>query len=190
MFENPMNPLQNARILDEHCCENLYAYHYNMALKQFRAELLKGKFFRLQQKALHRNPLLYDWSTVKSGLHMHGSRYSGMKVVRIDSIIGSEGKTADFDLRFHPLSESGRERWVNMAIAYLSRTPLPPVQLLEIGGVYFIRDGHHRVSVGRAFQQVAIDAEVISWNAAPPFPRQSGLVPEYLYSLGSMDLPV
>ncbi|HSJ88083.1 MAG TPA: hypothetical protein VK909_12795, partial [Anaerolineales bacterium] len=106
-----------------------------MALKQFRAELLKGKFFRLQQKALHRNPLLYDWSTVKSGLHMHGSRYSGIKVVRIDSIIGSEGKTADFDLRFHPLSESGRERWVNMAIAYLSRTPLPPVQLLEIGGV-------------------------------------------------------
>jgi hypothetical protein len=173
MFENPMNLLQNARMLDDRCCENLYAHQYNTALNQFKAVLIKGTFFRLQQKILHRNPFLYDLNAVKTGLHMRGSCYAGMKVVRIDAIIGSEGKTSDFDLRFHPVSESSRERWVNMAVAYLSRTPLPPIQLIEIGGAYFLRDGHHRVSVGRAFGQVAIDAEVVRWNAAPPFPWQS-----------------
>lgn len=187
MFENFMNPLQNARILDDHCCENLYARQYNTALNQFRAVLLKGTLFRLQQKVLHRNRFLYDLNAVKASLHMRGSSYAGMKVVRITAIIGSEGKTSDFDLHFHPLSESARERWVNMAIAYLSRTPLPPIQLIEIGGAYFIRDGHHRVSVGRAFGQVAIDAEVVRWNAAPPFPWQpaacSAESPSFLNSL-------
>jgi hypothetical protein len=36
--------------------------------------------------------------------------------------------------------------------------------------VFFVRDGHHRISVGRAFGQVSMDAEVITWQAAPPFP--------------------
>lgn len=188
MFENPMNPLQNARVLDDHCCENSYAHQYNLALNQFKAALVKGKFFRLKAKALRRQPLLYDLNTVKSGLHLRGSLYAGLKVVRMDEIIGSEGRTSDFDMGFHPVSESARERWVNMAIAFLSRAALPPIQLVEIGGMYFIRDGHHRVSVARAFGQVAMDAEVITWNAAPPFPWQTREAPKKLLSLKRVNL--
>ena len=73
---------------------------------------------------------------------------------------------------FHPIKEASRERWVNMAMAYLSRLPLPPVELVQIGNVYFVRDGHHRISVSRAFGQASIDAEVITWQAVPPFPWQ------------------
>jgi len=39
---------------------------------------------------------------------------------------------------------------------------LPPVQLYEMGGIYFVRDGNHRVSVARAMGQEFIDAEVTS----------------------------
>jgi hypothetical protein len=103
---------------------------------------------------------------------VHGSSYTGIKVVPIRSIIGSEGRISDFDRGFHPLSEAARERWINIAMAYIARLPLPPIQLIEIGNAYFIRDGHHRASVGRAFGQSAMDAEVIAWNAVPPFPWQ------------------
>jgi hypothetical protein len=93
-------------------------------------------------------------------------------VVPIHSIIGSEGKVADFDMGFHPIKESSRERWVNMAMVYLCRLPMPPVELIQVGNAYFVRDGHHRISVSRAFGQTHIDAEVVTWQALPPFPWQ------------------
>jgi hypothetical protein len=109
-------------------------------------------------------------------------------VVPINSIIGSEGRIADFDIDFHPMSEAVCERWVNMAIVHLSRLPLPPIQLIQIGDAYFVRDGHHRISVSRAFGQVAMDAQVITWKAQPPFPWQKHTLSEKLYPLANLDL--
>ena len=37
---------------------------------------------------------------------------------------------------------------------------MPPVDLLRIGEIYFVRDGHHRVSVARALGRTDIDAFV------------------------------
>jgi hypothetical protein len=33
-----------------------------------------------------------------------------------------------------------------------------------VGDDYFVRDGHHRISVARAFGREQIDAEVIVWD--------------------------
>jgi len=170
LFENRMNPFENAHLLDGHRSGNLYARQYNTALNQFKSTLFKGKILRMKRKLLNQKQDLYDLNVLKPDLHVRGSCYAGIKVVPIGAIIGSEGRTADFDVNYVPLSESARERWVNMAIAYLARLPLPPVQLIQVGEAYFVRDGHHRISVSRAFGQMAMDAEVITWKAAPPFP--------------------
>ncbi len=175
MFENRMNPFENIHLLEKHASETMYTHRYNTALNQFKLSLFKGKVFCLKSRVLHRGHDLYDLETLKPDLHVHASCYSGIKVVPIRSIIGSEGRTADFDAEFHPLNEAGRERWVNMAIAYLSFLPLPPIQLIQIGDGYFVRDGHHRISVSQAFGQLAMDAEVITWKASPPFPWQTDI---------------
>lgn len=187
MFENRMNPFQNADLLGYRPCENIYSLQYNTALNQFRTTRSKGNLARLKRRILRRPQSLYDLHALKSQLGVRGSCYSGIQVVRIDSIIGSEGRTADFDMDFHPIHEAARERWVNMAMAYLARIPLPPIQLIRIGDAYFLRDGHHRVSVSKAFGQVAMDAEVITWNAAPPFPWQTETIPakKKTYALNS-----
>ena len=39
---------------------------------------------------------------------------------------------------------------------------MPPIQLYEIGGVYFVRDGNHRVSVAKTQKVEFIDAVVTS----------------------------
>ena len=188
MFENQMNPFQFPNIQDGHHSVDIYTQQYNTALNRFRTTLLQGNFFRLERKLLHRQSFLYDLNTIKANLHVRGSSYAGIKVVRIDSIIGSEGRIADFDNGFHPMSETTRERWMNIAIAHIARLPLPPIQLTEIGDAYFIRDGHHRVSVAHAFGQSAMDAEVITWNAAPPFPWQPCCASENIYSIKSAEL--
>jgi hypothetical protein len=172
MFENPSNSMQSTYLLESNYSEDIHTRRCNVALNQFKAALLKGKFFRIKARMLHRPSFLHDLNAAKPGLLLHGSFYAGTKVVRIDSIIGSEGRTSDFDMEFHPISEEARQRWVSVAIAYLQRLPLPPVELIQIGDAYFVRDGHHRISVSRAFGQIAIDAEVIAWKATPPFPWQ------------------
>ncbi len=173
MFDNRINIFDASYLLNTGGSENIHAHQYNIALNRFNSTLFKGKLLHLKRKILNRRQKLYDLNTLKPGLHVRGSFYAGVKVVPIHSIIGSEGRATDFDIDFHPLNEAAQERWVSLAVAYVSRLPLPPIQLIQVGEAYFVRDGHHRVSVARAFGQAAIDAEVITWKAYPPFPWQS-----------------
>ncbi len=86
--------------------------------------------------------------------------YQGMQTVPIDLIVGSEGRYRDFNGHFLPRREHLRARWVKVNMAHYEDIILPPVKLYEIGGVYFVRDGNHRVSVAKLRGQMAIDAEV------------------------------
>ncbi len=178
MFDIQMLSLQNASLDDKGSSQPDHRSHYNVALNKFRSTLSKGRVFRFLRRVLNHPQQLYDLNALKPDLHVHGTSYSGLRVVPIRAIIGSEGRSADFDIEFHPVSEKARERWVNMALAYQSHVSLPPVWLIQVGDSYFVRDGHHRVSVSRAFGQTAIDAEVITWKTPSPFPWQRGAITE------------
>ena len=43
---------------------------------------------------------------------------------------------------------------------------MPPISVYRIGEVYFVRDGHHRVSVARALGRTDIDAYVVESSPA------------------------
>jgi hypothetical protein len=93
-------------------------------------------------------------------------RYAGRKLVSLDAIRGTEGRAGDFDNQFYPLSDQTRQRWLSVANALEAGVPLPPVQLIQVGGEFFVRDGHHRISVARALGQTSIEADVSVLNAA------------------------
>jgi hypothetical protein len=173
MFENRITSFNDFETPGSGSSRNAFAHQYNTALNHFRSFILQGKISRLKNRIAHRPSWLYDLNALKPCLSLRGSFYAGIQVVPVCSIIGSEGKTSDFDMGFHPIKETFRERWVGMALAYLSRLPLPPVQLIQVGDAYFVRDGHHRLSVSRAFGQTSVDAEVITWQGTPPFPWQT-----------------
>jgi hypothetical protein len=44
--------------------------------------------------------------------------------------------------------------------------PLPPVSLIQVGDRFYVRDGHHRVSVARALGQQYIEADITVWELA------------------------
>ena len=101
----------------------------------------------------------------QTGTGVQGGHSAGRQQVRLADIRGTEGRASDFDDQFYPLSELTRKRWVSVARAMEAGLALPPVQLIRVGGEYFVRDGHHRVSVARALGQETIDADVTVWAA-------------------------
>jgi hypothetical protein len=98
-----------------------------------------------------------------SGISREGA-YVGMRTVAIETICGSEERAEDFDNLFRPLSHHNRDRWVSVAEARLRGVALPAVQLIEKGGRYYVRDGHHRISVAQALGETYIDAEIVRWQ--------------------------
>jgi hypothetical protein len=52
----------------------------------------------------------------------------------------------------------------------LMHTPLPAVELLQVGNAYFVRDGNHRISVARTLGIRCLDAQVTVWQAACALP--------------------
>ncbi len=105
---------------------------------------------------------LLSFNDVKEILKPKNEVYVGMQSVPIAKIAGSEGRYRDFDNHFLPTSAYLRRRWESIDEARLTDVNLPPILLYEIGGLYFVRDGNHRVSVAKAQGVEFIDAEVIS----------------------------
>ncbi len=105
---------------------------------------------------------LISFSDIKKLLKPDNEVYKGMQVIPVKLIVGSEGRYEDFDSQFFPKSMHLRSRWEHIDMAHLRDISLPPISLYELGGVYFVRDGNHRVSVAKAKGIEFIDAEVVS----------------------------
>lgn len=88
----------------------------------------------------------------------------GIQTVSIDSISGSESRSTDFDREWRPLKSVNRERWTDIAVAHQSDISLPAIDLIKLGDRYFVRDGHHRLSVAKHRGQVEIEANVTEWR--------------------------
>jgi hypothetical protein len=110
----------------------------------------------------HSNELL-SLQRVLSEHRVRGSHHGGLQTVEIAQIRGSEGRSEDFDAAFRPLKGHTRGKWMSVALARLKGVALPAVELAQVGDAYFVMDGHHRISVARAFGQESIEAEVTVW---------------------------
>lgn len=90
----------------------------------------------------------------------------GVRVVDAEKIVGSVGRSKDFDSRFLPLRASAGERWKRVDLAFHQGKGLPPVSLYKLGDAYFVLDGNHRVSVARYHGLQTVEAEVTEfWPA-------------------------
>jgi hypothetical protein len=104
--------------------------------------------------------VILPYEEVVQALGFESERSVGLQVVPLDAIVGTVDRGRDFDRRFRPTSRRVRSRWEQIATAMRRGEAMPPVDLLRIGEIYFVRDGHHRVSVSRALGREDIDAYV------------------------------
>jgi hypothetical protein len=103
---------------------------------------------------------LLSYDEIKEKLHIGGPIYRGVQTVRVDQIAGSLNRYHEFDRVFLPASDKLAARWQSVNRAFYQEISLPPVVLYKVGEVYFVVDGHHRVSVAREQGQLFIEAEV------------------------------
>jgi len=104
--------------------------------------------------------LVLPYEEVVQALGFVTERSVGLNVVALDVIVGTVDRSRDFDRRFRPTSGRVRSRWEQIATAVRRGDAMPPVDLLRIGEIHFVRDGHHRISVARALGLADVDAYV------------------------------
>lgn len=129
-----------------------------------RTKALLGRVYSFM--AGHSRSLL-DLNTEVSERKIRGQHDAGSRTVPINRIKGSEGRSGDFDCDFNPMHTRSLDRWVSVAVARSSEATLPAVELIQLGEDYYVRDGHHRISVARAFGEEYIDAKVVVLELEP-----------------------
>ena len=111
---------------------------------------------------LRRQPReLLPFEEVRSRFLVRGQYDRGVQLVPISKIVGSQGRYSDFNRSFLPRGSRTKERWKQVSRARQRSIELPPVELYKLGGIYFVVDGNHRVSVARHAGQVDIRAHVM-----------------------------
>ncbi len=122
----------------------------------------KALFNEIQHLLTPEEASMISLESVRKVIKTQSETYIGMKVIPINKIVGSEGRYKDFDSQFFPKHSVMKERWEHVDEAVIKDIVLPPIKVYELGGLYFVRDGNHRVSVAKAKGVEFIDAEVIS----------------------------
>ena len=123
-------------------------------------------------RRLRREPddvaLMLPFEEVVEALGRAGQADLGLQVVPLDAIVGSVDRAVDFDRGLRPTSARLRSRWERINAAQRRGEALPPVSLYKIGDLYFVRDGHHRVSVAKSLGRTDIDAYVVEVSTRIP----------------------
>lgn len=126
---------------------------------------------------------LLSYDEVKGKLRIGGPIYRGIRTVEVAKIVGSVNRYRDFDDAFLPARNTIADRWTRVDRAFYEDISLPPVVLYKVGDIYFVVDGHHRVSVAREQGQEFIEAEVRECKVKVPVGPD--LRPEDLEILGA-----
>jgi hypothetical protein len=103
---------------------------------------------------------ILPFEEVVRALGRTGERRLGLELIPLDSIVGTVDRAQEFDREFRPTSPRVRERWQRINLAQRKGEAMPPIDVYRIGDLHFVKDGHHRVSVARAFGYRDINAYV------------------------------
>jgi hypothetical protein len=113
---------------------------------------------------LRRSPddvsLILPYNEVVAALGFRGEQHLGLRTIKLEAVVGSVEARRDFDRHFRPTSGRVRERWERLALAQRRGESIPPIEVYQVGDLYFVKDGHHRVSIAMATGQRTIDAHV------------------------------
>ena len=102
---------------------------------------------------------------------------AGIKVINLNEIVGTVGRTHEFDDEFYPKQDSSYYRWCDVAAAIYDGKAMPVLELYHVDNGYYIIDGNHRVSVMKALGQQFVEAHVIKLEDSVPPRCQTQEIP-------------
>lgn len=110
---------------------------------------------------------LMPFEVIKT-LEPRGEHYRGVRAIPVEQIVGSVDRYRDFDRSYRPKAQHLEDRWAHIRKLWRTGYIFEPIEVFQVGEVYFVKDGNHRVSVARTESQVFIEAEVIEIDVLVP----------------------
>ena len=139
---------------------------YLAALQDFQKARYRAKLEQIAARLHGRSASLLSFDDVRHKLRAGRAKKQGLQEIPLDAIVGSVSRYEDFTRNFLPKRDSEKERWANIeAIMTGAEGGLPPIEVYQIGEVYFVYDGNHRVSVARQVGLKLIEAYVTTLHA-------------------------
>ena len=136
------------------------------ALLDFRRARQKAAMERLLGTLTGRSTELLPYDEVRKYLRPLESANRQLHDIPLSAIVGSVNRYTDFSRTFLPRQESDMDRWARVRAGVETMLGLPPIEVYQVGELYFVLDGHHRVSVARQ-----LGAEVIQAYVTPVYTR-------------------
>lgn len=143
---------------------------FTSAKEDFRQARQKAALQEITARLTGKSTKLLSYEEVARKLRAAGQAARGLRDIPLDAIVGSVGRYSDFTRNFLPRQDSDEQRWadVKTAVADPRRGGLPPIEVYQIGEVYFVLDGNHRVSVARQMGATTIDAYIVEVKTRVP----------------------
>ena len=136
------------------------ARSYDQALQDFRRARQEAALRQLLNRFARRSNQLLAYNELSDKLTITDTVEHGLQEIPLQAIVGSVGRADDFTRDFLPKRDSDAERWANVKAAVIDMRGWPPIDVYQIGDVYFVKDGNHRVSVARQLGNETISAYV------------------------------
>jgi nucleotide-binding universal stress UspA family protein len=111
---------------------------------------------------------LLPFEQVRAKLGLLPSSDRGLREIPLDHIVGSEGRYNEFTRSFLPRVRRVRGRWQRVYAATEGEAGVPPIEVYQVGDVYFVKDGNHRVSVAREMGAKTVQAYVREFVSPVP----------------------
>jgi nucleotide-binding universal stress UspA family protein len=122
---------------------------YSWAVEDFRRARHRASLKALVARLRGGPSELLSYEDVSKKLGGRESPRRELKEIPLDAIVGSVGRYRDFTRDFLPRRDSDAGRWASVKVAMTGLVGVPPIEAYQMGDVYFVLDGNHRVSVAR-----------------------------------------
>ncbi len=149
---------------------SLDRFTYQGAIRDFQQARFQAALRHVLARLTRTSDELLSYDQVAEQLRLSARSDRGVQAIPVAAIVGSVGRAADFTREFLPRRADDMQRWARVRNAYINPqgSGLPPIEVYQVGEVYFVLDGNHRVSVARREGATYIDAHVIEIQTSVP----------------------
>ncbi|MGD2049960.1 MAG: universal stress protein [Chloroflexota bacterium] len=141
---------------------------YASAVNDFRRARNRAALQEILGQLTGKSTELLSYEEVRQKLRASGVVSRSVREIPLDAIVGSAGRYNDFTRNFLPKSDSDQDRWARVKVAQSDMGGLPPIEVYQIGDIYFVYDGHHRVSIARQLGVDSVQAYVTEIRSRVP----------------------
>lgn len=134
------------------------------AKQEFRLARRKAALEALLSKVTGKHDDLLVFDEIRKTLALAHPNRELLKDIPLDSIVGTVSRYHDFNRQFYPLTDSDEDRWARVK-ELVDIQGLEPIEVYQVGDIYFVLDGNHRVSVARQNEAKTIEAYVKEFRA-------------------------